>query len=136
MRGRHRVLVALLLAVLPVGAVQAADCLNWRPAEVSIPGKIRIVVGYGPPGYGENPDEDQLRQFVLLDLDVPICLPRGLRGDPPHEKVSSINMITGATPVEGLHTGDHVRVSGLLVPREVGGITDVLFDYSGVDKVD
>lgn len=44
----------------------------YEPDTSVITGKLRVEMFYGPPGYGENPEEDMKEETYLLWLDQPV----------------------------------------------------------------
>ena len=63
------------LALLLAPACAAADkALPYEPSEVCVEGSLRGVVRYGPPNYGEEPANDALVRFMVLDLDKPVTV--------------------------------------------------------------
>jgi hypothetical protein len=43
--------------------------------QVSLRGKIRLIHGFGPPGYGEDPKHDVHVSYWALEVPVPINTP-------------------------------------------------------------
>ena len=48
------------------------NCLPLWPAQLRLSGRVRQDKKFGPPGYGENPKEDQMRTIFVLVLDRPV----------------------------------------------------------------
>lgn len=75
---------ALALCLLVYAAVgRAADAvwLQYEPSEVELKGKLVVVAKFGPPNWGETPDQDMKLQVPILQLAVPV----NIRGDPKSE---------------------------------------------------
>ncbi|GIW45331.1 MAG: hypothetical protein KatS3mg077_2613 [Candidatus Binatia bacterium] len=73
---RARLIAALVvawqLARLDVAVAGPGVWLPYEPDEVELRGTVRIVQGFGPPGYGESPTEDDIVQGAVLVLDRPV----------------------------------------------------------------
>lgn len=49
-------------------------CLPYEPDSVTLTGIVRRRTFYGPPNFGETPEEDARETGLYLDLDAPICM--------------------------------------------------------------
>jgi hypothetical protein len=77
-------MVAMALWVLACVAFCTAGDAVWlayEPAPVELKGKLVVVAKYGPPNWGETPDEDMKLQVPILRLNVPVSV----QGDPKSE---------------------------------------------------
>ena len=63
------------VALQPV--VSASDhCLSYDPATATVTGTVRMAVGYGPPGFGESPNDPKFN-YAQLVPDRPVCVTDG-----------------------------------------------------------
>jgi hypothetical protein len=68
--------VCCVLSLAPIASAQ--QLIKPEDHETSIPGTIRLIHGYGPPGYGEDPKHDVHISYWALETQVPIntqCTP-------------------------------------------------------------
>lgn len=68
--------VVIAVGLLPLKASNAAEseCLEYRPATVTLTGTIIRHIDYGPPNYGEDPAHDAKEVYWYLQLDDPVCV--------------------------------------------------------------
>ena len=71
---------ALGLALFAMFALpaNAARCLGYEPNVVNLTGTISMGHGFGPPGFGEDPEHDMKLSYPLLTVDRPICVDKTL----------------------------------------------------------
>lgn len=102
-------------------------------APVTLEGDVRRERHYGPPNYGETPEEDRIEEAVILHLRQPLCAPREADAACGGEDVhGSIHLVLsrerlGMAPIEGCvavtgplfraHTGHHRRAILMSVER-------------------
>lgn len=126
--------LTLMAALAMAGAcvsIQAAPCLSYEPATVTLSGEVRMVHAYGPPGFGEDPQHDRQGEYAVMDLDAPVCLAAGHGDEIARSAVSKMQVISAkGQKFDPRLLGVHITASGSLWPRESGGVTDVLFDYT------
>jgi hypothetical protein len=68
---------AMWLLVAGICAVPAhAQCLSYEPTVVTLEGLLSTKLFYGPPNYGETPQQDSKESAYLLSLEKPICTDR------------------------------------------------------------
>lgn len=58
----------------PQRARPLADCTRWEPTVVELRGRLIVSLRYGPPNYGETPEQDEKRNTPFLELGRPITL--------------------------------------------------------------
>lgn len=51
-----------------------STCLAYEPIIVTLNGTTYLHHAYGPPSYGENPEQDRKLTYVVLKLEKPICV--------------------------------------------------------------
>jgi hypothetical protein len=56
----------------------AAEPLRYEPVVIRLSGVIVIEAFFGPPGYGEDPENDEIERALILVLDEPVAV----QGDP------------------------------------------------------
>lgn len=116
----------------------AAGCLPYKPALVTVTGTAQGALGYGPPGFGEDPVHDAKEPYILLTTDIPFCVSGG---KPNSEDVTfpwfrPCNWHTGWVSTSTRdYLGQHIAVSGTLFHRVSGGHTDVVIDVTAVKRV-
>ena len=120
---RYLVLAALLLLETAVGhaAERAAMFVVAVPeapgvsGPVELTGTIRREPFFGPPGYGDTPDQDRRETALILRLEPPICVTMEPASPCPKRNiVHEIQLVwttaLGPWPAEG----ECVRASGRL----------------------
>ena len=103
--------------------------MSYEPANVILRGHVRGSFGYGPPGFGENPNTDSKERFLMLALPSPVCVSGGAPGS-TDEDVSGVSelqlvFVYPAVAPDNLNDAD-VEVSGQLFHRISGGHAIVL----------
>lgn len=71
-------LTAVLLfamATICTGTSFCQQLVKPEDQQVSVQGTIRLVHGFGPPGYGEDPKHDAHLTYWALEVPVPINTP-------------------------------------------------------------
>jgi hypothetical protein len=113
----------------------AEDCLPYEPATVALVGTLTMGHGYGPPGFGEDPKQDQKEEYGLLTLDKPACVSGGqkMSDDADVQQISSFQLI-GRSQFPTQWVGTRVLVSGTLTHRVSGGHTDVMIQNTDVSR--
>jgi hypothetical protein len=51
------------------------EVIKHENQEISLQGTIRLIHGYGPPGYGEDPKHDSRVSYWALEVPVPVNTP-------------------------------------------------------------
>jgi hypothetical protein len=70
----------LFLTTLQVVAqVTTDDCLSYQPVITELLGHITRRPVLGPPGFGEDPKHDSREMALILQLDQPVCVRKGVR---------------------------------------------------------
>ncbi len=80
--------IVTLEAATPLG--MAAGCLPYEPALVTVTGTAQRALGYGPPGFGEDPVHDAKEPYVLLTTDSPFCV----SGGKPNSEDVNVSMVS------------------------------------------
>ena len=62
-------------ATTSVGTSFCQQLIKPEDQQVSVQGTIRLVHGFGPPGYGEDPKQDAHVTYWALEVPVPINTP-------------------------------------------------------------
>lgn len=95
-------------------------------------GVLEKRVYFGPPNYGETPEEDAKETALILKLDAPIDVSGvSLGGDSTLTDQSEIQLIYP----HPLEDGACFTVTGALFEGHTGHhITDVLMDVTAVEK--
>lgn len=65
-------LTALVLLRPESASAQDSGWLHYDPEVVTLRGKVTTIVKYGPPGYGETPEIDDVEIPILLVLPLPV----------------------------------------------------------------
>lgn len=133
------ILRALVIAVvaLAMTVVQhvAAESLQYEPAVVQLTGILNVEDHFGPPNYGENPDEDRVERAYVLRLDRRIDVvgkPSGDLNTASFTDVERVHLVPGSQPL-GAYVGQHMTVEGTLFEGFTGHhVTDVLMRVSNV----
>ncbi|MBE0533665.1 MAG: DUF4431 domain-containing protein [Rhodospirillales bacterium] len=119
----QRLMACLVVWGMLVGAsAPAAEPLDYDPTIVRLSGVIVIEAFYGPPGYGEDPESDEIVHAAILVLDEPVSV----RGDPNElmnsESVGDIRRIHLANvgPDVSAKTWRHVVIEGTLFHSYTG----------------
>src|SRR5829696_1260990 len=76
----------------------ASQCTPIWPARVWLSGNLNVEKKWGPPGYGETPDRDELLTIFVLELDQPedVCGETATDQDGPTTKRVDRVQLTGA----------------------------------------
>ncbi|MBB6250414.1 hypothetical protein [Nitrospirillum iridis] len=121
-------MVALMGLVSVANA--ASRSLQYEPAVVELTGTVVVEDHYGPPNFGETPQEDAKLRVPMLRLDASV----DVAGDPhsdtnlsSFEDVDKMQIVlTKGRSVDGF-IGKHVTVTGTLTEQLEGGdFTQVL----------
>ena len=78
---KHRALTPLLLLLSTASLAYTQtphQFVEPEDRDISIEGLVRLIHGYGPPGYGEDPRHDVRVSYWVLETPIPIntpCLP-------------------------------------------------------------
>ncbi|MEE3627272.1 hypothetical protein UCD39_25365 [Nitrospirillum sp. BR 11752] len=121
-------MVALMGAASVASA--ASRSLHYEPAVVELTGTVVVEDHYGPPNFGETPEEDAKLRVPMLRLDAPV----DVAGDPhsdtnlsSFEDVDQMQIVlVQGRSVDGF-IGKHVTVTGTLAEKLEGGdFTQVL----------
>lgn len=119
----RRLLAFLLVwAVLAGAPVSAAELLEYEPVVVRLSGVIVIEAFYGPPGYGEDPENDSIERAAILVLDKPVAVrtePDDIMDSDSAGDVRRIQLII-RDPKISAKTWRHVVIEGRLFRAETG----------------
>ncbi len=108
--------VAVAIALLLNGRTAcAAECLFYEPATSTISGVVHVMHGYGPPGFGENPDNDAKTVYLIVNLDHATCL-KGGDGEPNEDmaNVRQIELLPQEGKIDQSLDGQHIKATGKL----------------------
>lgn len=110
-------LIAILVASSSAFAA-ASQCLEYAPAVVTLTGTITRQMGYGPPGFGEDPAHDAKERYWRLDLEKPICTNGSGKDDPNMQAEKNIRHLEivymNGYPTGGNWVGHRVSITGTL----------------------
>lgn len=111
-----------------------SSCLRYEPQVVELNGTLTIEDHFGPPNYGETPDQDERLQVPVLVMDSPV----DVCGDPGSETnsesfrgVTRIQVIPSESGIAKRLAGSNVVAAGVLF-RAMSGhhYTDVVLQAS------
>jgi hypothetical protein len=125
------ILQSLLLVGLELFSLPArATALEYEPAVVELTGTVVLEEHFGPPGFGEDPQNDSSGLVPILVLDVAVTV-EGTPGDlinQTYRDVRRVQLVRGVGDAPfSPYQGAHVTVSGTLYGRHTGHHhTDVL----------
>lgn len=125
-------LLTLAITVL-AGPAWAQGCLPYEPAQVTLTGKLSTGRGYGPPGFGEDPQHDRKESFAQVTLDKAACVSGGTDTNEDVAAIRTFQLVPGdgARYARKL-LGRRVAVTGKLYHRVSGGHTEVMILYTAV----
>lgn len=83
--------LALVLWGTSAPPANAARCLEYGPSVVKLIGTISLQRGFGPPGFGEDPERDMKLSYAQLTLDRSICVDGG--GDSDDVKETGVKYL-------------------------------------------
>jgi len=84
-------------------------------ATVSLKGRAGIERFYGPPNYGETPDQDRQESATILDLEEDICvLPEDGSSCDGEDMQASVQMVISTSVEENIKAGECVVADGPL----------------------
>ena len=100
-----------LLAYAAAGTARDGVWLEYEPAAVELKGKLLVVAKFGPPNWGETPDQDMKLQVPILQLAAPV----NVRGDPNSE--TNLETFRGIREIQlaGLHDYEEYRNRDVVV---------------------
>jgi hypothetical protein len=118
----------------------ALELFRYEPAIVQLSGKVIIEYHYGPPNFGETPDEDQKESVAILDLDAPVGVEADENSSINKDAFNNIGRVqlngTGKLNLAIL-AGRHVRLRGTLFEKHTGHhYTDILMNAEDVVVLD
>lgn len=125
-------LIVVLLSISPFAAAQDGGWLHYEPAVVTLRGKLTMIVKYGPPNYGEDPERDSVEHPIILILPLPIRVQGDPNSELNSETVTNIGHVqlviyTGVAAGYSRYFGRNVEVTGSLMKSFSGHHhTDVL----------
>ena len=64
-------------AAAPPTVKPGSHCLAYDPAVATVAGTVSMATGYGPPGFGEDPQNDPKFQYARIVPDRPVCVTGG-----------------------------------------------------------
>jgi hypothetical protein len=70
-----KTLAFLLMAVCAIHFANAQVTMEPEDKPVTLTGTIRLLQGYGPPGWGENKKTDPKFTYLVIELSNPINTP-------------------------------------------------------------
>jgi Domain of unknown function (DUF4431) len=89
--------------------------LPYEPETVVVTGTVQRALAYGPPGFGETPDEDAKKVFYSLQLAAPICVLGGDDSDQPAEgSIRQLQIAFINLPLDRSLPGHQVRIISTL----------------------
>ena len=111
--------------------------------ETTLQGTIRLIHGYGPPGYGEDPKHDAHVSYWALEVPVPVntpCKDSEFGCDPAkHLKLFFPNMaLVRLSDLPAAKWKDHaVTIHGKLHHADTAGeMTSIYIDVTGIQGAD
>lgn len=100
-----------LLAYAAAGAAGNGVWVEYEPALVELKGKLVVVEKFGPPGWGETPDQDMKFKVAILRLAEPV----NVQGDPKSETNMDTFRNVREIQLSGLHDYDEYRDRDVVV---------------------
>ncbi len=135
-------LAIAVLCLLSLNTVSSFSQQVIKPEdqEVSIQGTVRLIHGYGPPGYGEDPKHDSHVSYWALEVPVPIntpCTPASDFGCDPAKRLKLFFLNTPLARLNDLPAAkwkDHtVVVVGKLHHADTAGeMTPIYIDVTTI----
>ncbi|EIX6639993.1 hypothetical protein PJ142_004354 [Salmonella enterica] len=129
---RYGVIIPALLLLAGTSQVYANDgaCLSYQK-EVTLSGYVQVVVNFGPPGYGETPEDqktDRRDVEVNLLLDQPVCTIGTDSAEAEKDDMEiALTSNDGTNNSLRAFAGEHITVTGVLQHSDVAeGATLVL----------
>jgi hypothetical protein len=117
-----------LLSVAGAALVAACAGLPYEPATVQLAGALETEEHFGPPNYGETPEQDAREIAYVLVLDRPVSV----RGDPSSElntqtftSVMRIQIVSTSTNLSQLVDRRVIVVGQLFQPITLHYVTPV-----------
>jgi hypothetical protein len=119
-----------LLAEAEVHDSQKQECVRFG-RQATLIGRVAEESRLGPPGYGENPQTDEVMTIFVMVLDRPVCIhPRGSGHDIADVRRIQIAGDLGLTRAGDL-VGRRAVATGMLFEVNTGyHYTSVLIDIS------
>jgi hypothetical protein len=113
--------------------------LRYEPAVVKLSGILVMDANYGPPGYGEEPENDQIERSWVLKLDRPV----DVIGDPQSDlnsesgkDVLRVQLVNASKVKLGEHVAKRVTLEGTLFSAHTGHHhTDVLLTIQKLTRL-
>jgi hypothetical protein len=123
------------IAPNPPPTESRSECLPVQPARVWLDGILRQEERLGPPGYGENPSQDEKDTILVLYLRHPVSVCADPTPGARHPAVDSVKAIQLAGRIGGLSSqlDEQIGVYGNLFHADFGRqFTDVLMEVERV----
>jgi hypothetical protein len=125
------------------GRAFAQQLIKPEGQETTIQGTIRLIHGYGPPGYGEDPKHDAHVSYWALEVFVPVntpCTDSEFGCDPAKRlKLFFPNMaLVGLSDLPAAKWKDHaVIIHGKLHHADTAGeMTPIYIDVTNIQGAD
>ena len=120
--------------------VSAQQLIKPENQETSLQGTIRLIHGYGPPGYGEDPKHDARVSYWALEVPVPVntpCTPASDFGCDPAKRLKLFFLNTPPARLNDLPAAkwkDHaVVIVGKLHHADTAGeMTPIYIDVTTI----
>jgi len=133
-------IVALCLLSVTIASALSQEVIKPENQETSLQGTIRLIHGYGPPGYGEDPKHDAHVSYWALEVPVPIntpCTPASDFGCDPAKRLKLFFLNTPLARLNDLPAAkwkDHaVVVTGKLHHADTAGeMTPIYIDVTTI----
>ena len=136
-------IVALCLLSVTIASALSQEVIKPENQETSLQGTIRLIHGYGPPGYGEDPKHDAHVSYWALEVPVPIntpCTPASDFGCDPAKRLKLFFLNTPLARLNDLPAAkwknQHVIVRGRIHRADVAGeMTPIYMDVTSISAL-
>jgi hypothetical protein len=127
--------IIILVSLLVVTSVHAADTYKFEPSVVTLVGKLVKKEFHGPPGYGEDPKHDKKENASILLLNHPIKVvaEKSDQFNETRDNVKEIQLINVKRIALSQFFHKNVKVTGKLSSAITGHHhTDVLIEINDI----
>jgi hypothetical protein len=137
------VLVCFCMLLSTQARAFAQQLIKPEGQETTLQGTIRLIHGYGPPGYGEDPKHDAHVSYWALEVSVPVNTPctESEFGCDPAKRLKLFFPNMALVPLSDLPAAkwkDHaVTIHGKLHHADTAGeMTPIYIDVTSIQGAD